>query len=106
MIDGTANKIYVYPKSTRKAILTCMLVFWYLEDTHTHTHKHTHTQKQPISIFVSIFFLPNPPPSLAIYPSPVCVGEPVVLNLSSSSSSVGLQPLVGSEVAQAPSNFV
>ena len=29
---------------------------------YTYTHAQTHTQKQPISIFVSIFFLPNPPP--------------------------------------------
>ena len=73
--------------------------------TYTHAQTHTHRSSPSPSLCPSSS-CPTPPPSLAIYPSPVCVGEPVVLNLSSSSSSVGLQPLVGSEVAQAPSNFV
>ena len=73
---------------------------------YTYTHGQTHTHTEAAHLHLCVHLLPAQPPSLAIYPSPVCVGEPVVLNLSSSSSSVGLQPLVGSEVAQAPSNFV
>ena len=42
---------------------------------YTYTHAQTHTQKQPISIFVSIFFLPNPPSSPWLSIHLRCVSE-------------------------------